>query len=348
MGCPDSVTGNQDDPGGSNPGGGDDPGSGDDPGGDPPASELAYGINAHLPDDDTLDLISTTGVDWVRLSISWAGIEPAKGYRFWDYIDDRVDAVHARGLNILITISQTPDWASESGQANDLPLDPSDWQTFIEVAVARYQDRVHHWGIWNEPNGGGGEYFSGTPEGFREQILLPGARGVKAADSTAYVVAPGITIHTGWETWMRGILSEEAKAAVDIVAVHLYVVGDADDLFWLVDDREVGNDDIAPLETVLAELDLMDKPIWLEETGWPTGGTYAVTEQQQADYYHDLLWGLYGRSVVDVVFPYEMIDDPEATGGSTNFGLVRADYSLKPAYEVYRSFIADPSPGERR
>lgn len=341
-GCSDSVTGNDDGPAGDNPG------SGDDPGGDSPVTELAFGINAHLPDDATLDLITAAGIGWVRLSISWAGIEPAKGYRFWDYIDDRVDAAHARGLNILMTISGTPDWASESGQVNDPPQDPSDWQTFMDVAVTRYRDRIHHWGIWNEPNGGGGEYFAGTPEEFRERILLPGARGVKAADSTAYVVAPGVTIHTGWETWMNGIFNQEAKAAVDIVAVHLYVVGDADDLFWMFDDRTVGGDDIAPLETVLHTLGLMDKPIWLEETGWPTGGTRAVTEQQQADYYHDLLWGLHARTLVDVVFPYEMIDDPEATVGSTNFGLLRADYSAKPAYSVYKDFIAEPAPRQTR
>ncbi len=48
-------------------------------------SDSPYGINAHLPDNRTLDFITSVGIKWVRMSISWALIEEVKGVRNWGF-----------------------------------------------------------------------------------------------------------------------------------------------------------------------------------------------------------------------------------------------------------------------
>jgi len=296
---------------------------------------LSCGVNAHLPDDPTLDAIVAAGMEWVRLSVSWALVEVEQGLCFWDFVDDRVQAAQQRGLRILLSVSETPDWASDSGEKNAIPRNPEDWQAFMEQVVQRYPG-VEYWGIWNEPNGGDGEFFSGSPAEFRDAILLPGAQGVLQGDPGAKIVAPGITIHTGWQDWMQEIFTPGVKELVDVVSVHLYVQGDADDLFWYVDYRDEFLDDILPLENVLLDLGLQEYPVWLEETGWNTWGPGAVSESQQADYFHQLLVGFLQRKCIEVIFPYEMIDDPEAPKG---FGLLRADSSPKAAYGVFQDFF---------
>ena len=137
---------------------------------------------------------------------------------------------------------------------------------------------------------------------------------------------------------MEQIFTPEVRRLVDVVSVHLYVQGDADDLFWYVDFREEFLDDIFPLENVLKNLGLQGHPVWLEETGWNTWGPGAVSEQLQAENFQQLLEGLVQRECIDVVFPYEIIDDPQAPQG---FGLLRADYSQKPAYGVFQKFFSN-------
>jgi hypothetical protein len=308
------------------------------------AAELV-GLNAHLPDDETLDRLASAGVQWVRLAMVWRALEVEDDVIFWDYVDDRVAAVRAKGMRILMTVVETPAWASDSGAANAVPRNADDWADFMTRAVQRYKDDIHYWGLWNEPNGGDGEYWAGTAEQYRDVILKPGAQAAKQADPAAQVVAPGITIHTDWSDWMEPIFAEGGADAIDIVAVHLYVTGDADDLLYNVDRRNGSLGDITPLGNMLEELDVMDKPCWMLETGWATGGEHAVSEPQQAERLHGTLWGLYQREIVNKVFVYCVIDDLSG-GGGNYYGLLNEDHTPKPAFTMLAEFLAAPAAPE--
>lgn len=298
------------------------------------------GVNAHLPEAGVLDKVEEAGIPWLRLSASWRLIHPAEDEYDWDALDECLSLVLDRGFQVLLTISETPEWANSSGAANDPPDDTGAWEDFMSLAAARYPE-VDAWGIWNEPNGGNGEYFSGTPEEFRDDILLPGCRGVRAADPDAVIVAPGITVHTAWSGWMTGIFTPEVKEAVDVVTVHMYTTGDAEDLFWDYDHRDASLvDDIMPVETVLEELHLTDKPLWIEETGWSTGGDNSVSSRVQADNLEALIRGLETRPGIERVFWYDLVDDPASEEGSYNFGLLEDDLSEKPAFRVLKRILA--------
>lgn len=306
----------------------------------PDASRTSpWGICAHVPEDATLDLIEQAGIRWVRTNICWDLVEPVRGQYNWDYLDERIAAMRARGLHVFATIERTPSWAADSNDPADPPRDPNDWARFVRTAVTRYRADIEHWGMWNEPNGGDQEYWTGTPTEFREIILIPGSTAAREADPNCLVVGPSITVHTNWSTdWMNVVMANGGADAIDIVELHVYAQ-DADEVFWNIDARSDSLDDILPVMNVLQSLGIADKPLWVTETGWATSGAHAVDEATQAAYYAALLAGVQQRSAtIERVFPYAMIDDPE---GAEAFGIVRADYTPKPAYTLYREFLAD-------
>ena len=113
-----------------------------------PAAELARDFDA----------IAATGARWVRFDVMWSVVQE-HGRESWDWstADRAIQAARARGLNVLATLTNTPEWARPSGATSDkfAPLDPADFARFAAAAVARYAPQgVHAYEIWNEPNVG--------------------------------------------------------------------------------------------------------------------------------------------------------------------------------------------------
>jgi len=306
-----------------------------------PLPGVRFGVNAHMPEDPVLDALEETDVKWLRLSIPWSHIEVEQGVYEWEFPDDRVAEISSRGYHIFLSISETPARANTSGSSNLPPDNPALWEEFMFQVSSRYSGQVEAYGIWNEPNDGGGEYFDGTPEEFRDLILIPGCRGVRRGDPYAKIAAPGITVHTDWSEWMEPIFTEEVREMVDIVSVHVYTRGNALDLFWDVDYRDTNLGDIKPVEYVLRKLNLEEYPLWIEETGWPTGGEMGISEEEQAAFLNELLIGLSEREEIDRTFWYDVVDDPAPGDPYYNFGLFHEDLTPKPAVEVFYDFRID-------
>ena len=79
-----------------------------------------------------------------------------------------------------------------------------------------------------------------------------------------------------------------------------------------------------------------NKPIMATEVGWPTFSE-GVTESQQADYinrvYQKIMFEDY--QYVPVACIYDFINDgTNVSDAEDNFGVIRADYSLKPSFST--------------
>jgi hypothetical protein len=223
----------------------------------------------------------------------------------------------------------------------------ADWSDFVYDTVSRYRDRIDHWGMWNEPNLE--QFFTGNGWQYREWILKPGAQAAKAADPDCFVLGPELAhlSSADWPGWMDEAMKAGGADFIDIVTHHCYKGDTGADVFDYLDAGAFHFPwDDPPLMDVLADLGVDDKPVWLTETGWDTDGAKdGISESAQADNYHQLLWGVYTRGYLQAVFPYEIRDDP--TAGVPHWGIVRSDYSPKPAYSTYRDFILQPTdPGD--
>jgi len=312
-----------------------------------------YGINAHVPDSQTLDLIAQAGIGWIRIDMNWFQLEPSKDHYNWGFMDSVVNNARARGLEIFATLAYTPGWASGTDNIADPPQNTADWYDFVYDAVSRYSGKVKYWGMWNEPNLE--NFFTGNGWQYREWILKVGAQAAKDADPSCLVLAPELA-HLSSSDW-PGFMDEVMKAGgadyIDIITHHCYKGTTGEDVFDYLDAGAFHWPwDPPPLMDVLKDLGVDDKPVWLTEVGWHTSGKAAldpsltegkdsVSESDQALYYHQLLWGVHERGYLEKVFPYEIKDDPNPD--VPNWGIVKADYTPKEAYYTYRDFIANPT-----
>jgi hypothetical protein len=114
-----------------------------------------------------LEEASQANASVVRTTVYWNRIAPRRpanaanpfdsAYR-WDDLDEFVRAAQFRGLETLLTIWGTPDWANGGKGANVAPTRMSDLTGFARALASRYSGRnagfpfVKFFSIWNEPN----------------------------------------------------------------------------------------------------------------------------------------------------------------------------------------------------
>jgi hypothetical protein len=306
-----------------------------------------YGMNIHAPTGSDLAAIMAklqgAGIGWARIDMVWANVETAQGVFDWSVYDAIAAAAQTHGVQLMPILEDTPAWATSGPALTGVPQTAA-WTDFCTQAVARYAGSIQYWEIWNEPNLT--QFWAGTRQQYIDQLLIPGAAAVHAANPNAKVGGPALS-HLGsadWYDWLDDVLMQ-AGGSLDFVTHHVYdtsgneavtaklnattVFGGSPSLWGLVSPS---------VREVLENAGWFGKPVWLTESGWQSG---PIGEARQAAYYGGLLgdWytGLLGQSWLTRVFFYEMEDPP---GGASTWGILNADGSAKLAYGAYQSFIA--------
>ncbi len=315
-----------------------------------------FGVNAHAPAGADLvlgfDRVAAAGIGWVRIDFVWALVETSQNHFDWSVYDAIVQAAELRGLSVLGILAYTPAWATDGPSLNGVPRSVADWEDFCFRAAQRYRGRVRHWELWNEPNQP--HFFAGTLAQYVERILEPGADAIRAADAGAQVGGPALAHleSADWYFWLLEVLLQ-AGDKLDFATHHLYDPDGPGDLTSKLESPTPfgGNPALWDIWTpsvkeVLTEAGWLGQPFWLDETGW---ASKKLGENTQANHLDGFLatWfdGVAGRDWVDKLFVYELRDSPSAD--PNGWGLLRADGSAKPSFDVYRDFIAahtDPPP----
>ncbi len=301
------------------------------------ASAINYGINAHVPDSKTLQLIKAAGIQLIRIDINWYEVEPKKGLYDWSRIDAVVAQAKKLGLEILGLLAYTPSWANGGKGINYPPDNVEDWKRFVKAAVTRYRGKIKYWNLWNEPNVE--EFWALDAAAYVEKILNPGAEVLKFTWPEAEIVGPEVTYLKGipstWNMWLREILQKGGKYWYDIISIHIYKSEGPEEIFKAL--LEGYPDELMPsVMDVLEEEGVKDRPFWITETGW---STTSVSEEKQAEFYKGFLQRMKQHRLPAVVVFYEIKDNPSPQ--APKYGILRADYSKKPAYKAYAEFIAN-------
>jgi hypothetical protein len=292
------------------------------------------------------------------MDVAWSEVEsPGKGARnaaYLDVIDRCVDLSRQRGLNVLLMLWDTPDWASGGRGPTAPPKSPSDFESVSRWLAAHYKDRVQAWEVWNEPNSTG--FWTGTTGEF-VNLLKAGYRGLKAGDAGARVILGG----TVWndDAWLRDIYSRGAKDSFDAVATHPYQ-GMGDDPPEKADDGNKWWFTHTPaVRQVMTDYGDAHKQIWFTEWGWsahsnssiPAGSDNAwargVTEAVQADYaVRAIQYARRNWTYVGPMIWYKEQANP--LGGYSpswldthvqGYGLLRENGSERPVYGALRSLL---------
>jgi hypothetical protein len=315
-----------------------------------PAADPRFGaIESFWAAEEAAEL----GVGWERILFYWNEIQPTDS-DYWNtlhVLEEWLVEAEMHDRRVVGLLKNTPAWATDgdpfSGVPRGLYLPPEDpenlWANYIRLVVQYYAPRgVHNWIIWNEPEiekDVYGHEFAGSVEDYVRLLQV------------AYLVAkendPEAVIHlAGYSYWhdpdyleeLFAVLTAEPQAAdhnyyFDVLTLHIYFrVETVAELIHQTDEIQQSFG--------------LDKPIWVNETNaapnldpwWPVvRPQFQVDLDQQAWYIiqaHALGFGA-GAERMGV---YKLIDILLPEGGES-FGILRPDYSPRPAYLAYKTTI---------
>lgn len=325
--------------------------------GTPSIPPWKYGVTAHLErrragyyptlDDVThaAELIQSAGIQAIRIDFNWDMLNPTEGkWNFQDY-DAMVRIVRAHKLDVLGILDYSSWWASSAQDSNDWrvrlysePRSPYDFANYAYQVVQHYKNDVHAWEIWNEPNTVG--FWKPKPDAAHYAALLQEAYlAVKYADPNATVVFAGLSGNgvegddqSGLESnFIQGAYVAGAKDYFDVMAIHPYILPNSG-----IDTERAK---IAAARSVLDHYGDKDKPLWVTEIGVPSVTPWWQTAPVQSeDDVATWLAQVYTRlwDLTPTIFWYDLQDQGRGEAAEERFGLLRLDYSAKPAYEKYR------------
>lgn len=292
------------------------------------------------------------GVGWTRLRFQWADVQ-AGGPESWTppLTDEEIDAEIAAGREVVGLLIGIPDWARD---AADLPagltLPPDDpgntWAAFVREVVGRYEGRIDHWIIWNEPDIADPDALGHTWDGSLDdfiQLLRVAYLTAKETNPGAVIHLPAITYY--WDPayldqFFDALIADPEAAAhdyyFDAATAHLYFQPDA--VYTL----------IRRFDEAMVERGIVGKPVWLVETNAPPMDdpywkvdewTLAVTLNEQAAFMPQAIVSALAAGAERIAV-YKLKDTPgDKAANPEPFGLVRRDGSRRPAFDTYRVAI---------
>jgi hypothetical protein len=190
--------------------------------------------------DAQMARMARSGVESVRISLSWADVERAPGAYDFTRTDRLIAAAARHRLDVLPTVYSTPRWASSRPSNRNpgvyAPRDPQLYANFMRVLIGRYGPRgsfwatsgtprvpIRSWQVWNEP---AADFFWATRPWPRSyvRLLRPAYRAVHAADRGATVLLGSLVPVTSGTPWqqLRKLYRAGAKGSFDAVPVHFF------------------------------------------------------------------------------------------------------------------------------
>ncbi len=281
---------------------------------------------------DRVAEISRLGLDAVRVTVHWDQVETAPGVFRWNRPDKLLEALHARGLDPVVTLWGTPGWANGDAGPNVAPTNGADFTEFAREAALRY-GYVKRWVIWNEPNKPIW-LKPASPETYVRQILNPGYRGIKAV-SRKDLVAGGVTAPRAGQGGVSPVdfiqRMGRAGALLDVYAHHPYPVYAGDTPF--TGGCTCKTITMASLDRLIA---LVGKAfpsarIWLTEYAYQTNppDPFGVSWAKQAQYVGEAARRVYLAPKVDLLIHYLYRDEPDLARFQS--GLETISGKIKPS-----------------
>jgi len=314
-----------------------------------------------------LDQAVEANANIVRTTVYWSKVAPRRpanpsnpfdpAYQ-WDDLDELVRGAQFRGIESLLTIWGTPDWANGGKGPNYAPTRLSDITAFGRAVASRYSGRfpgypfVRFFSVWNEPNLE--QFFAPTFDKKGKPVSpLNYAKLYRAAYSGLKGGSPGAQIGIG-ETSPRGrdkpspgpiqdsiapatfarlLSTSRPTVKFDGYAHHPYsVLGQGP-----LQKARYPNVHLTQLKQFSKDLHKWFKKVpslWITEYGFETrpGEPRGVSSLQQASYTGQTLELLRRIPTVKMLVWFILRDDPTSTWQS---GLISRNDTRKPAFSTF-------------
>lgn len=282
-------------------------------------------------------MMKETGVGWIRLDFLWEDIEPKQGdFEFAKY-DLIVQALREKGVNILGVLQYNTSWSCGCGQWNCPPKDNALFVNYAQQVIRRYKDQVKHWEVWNEPDSA---IYWKDQDGLKAYCLLlkDVYLAAKKIDPECKILNGGLT--SGLSS-VNHLYDNGAKDYFDILNVHSFQTP----LNKMAIKAVVSYPKL--VYKVMQRHGDKNKKIWITEIGCP-GVRRGLpvnnwwlgknpTEAQQSRWLKQVYTQLLKDPHVEKIF-WAFFRDTRGhwDNGVDYFGLVRKDFSRKPAFYAYQ------------
>lgn len=308
---------------------------------------LAEGTSTEADVHNEFAHLKEVGADVTRMPITWNWVEAPEDDQYKkaqvQRLDVVFDAARDNDVKVLALILGTPCWATsdpnsqitrlltgecQPGFGKYPPEDPAKFGEFAAWLRTNYGNHLAGIEVWNEANNPGS--FKGTAADYVDLV--------KAANSAVTDVAimagalhcqpstPGGEC-TGEHDYMRRLYDAGILGHYDVWTDHSYAP--TVDAF------------IQKVQAVRAvqqkEGDTTD--IWVDEFGWSTCER-CKTEEKQATLLPAAFETLGNLEYVAGANTYELRDrGTDPTDPEDNFGILRRDFSRKPAFDKVKSCL---------
>jgi polysaccharide biosynthesis protein PslG len=276
-------------------------------------------------------LLDQAGVKWIRLFTEWHVIQPRPGEWRWDVPDRMVANIRANHIHPVGLWCYFTPWASADGGTRKGPIkDMQSWRDYVTATVNRYQKEIKYWEVWNEFNG---SFYQG-PNKVKEYADM-----AVAAYDAAKKVDPDIKVGLSVANFDVAFLDATIKAGAaghfDFICVHPY-----ENLGTVAEGGEVGFLSLAGnlRDMLKANKQPADTPLWITEIGYQVP---VKAEPERDARQADMLAKAYLLSIVQGfqrIFWFEARGP--AYGQGTDHGIIRPDWTLRPAYSALKTMTA--------
>lgn len=201
-----------------------------------PAKEIAsarfWSIGAETYDRNFIDyeqirdFVSPLGAKHMRVQGGWIRCEPKPGVYEWAWLDRMIDHATAAGVRPWVQTSYgNPIYpgGGEGDLAGGLPTSAealAAWDRWVRALVTRYQDRVHEWEIWNEPD----LNRAGTaPAPVYVDLFIRTATIIREIQPHAQIWALGLSAKMDYaDAFLAGVKARDRLHLIDAITIHGY------------------------------------------------------------------------------------------------------------------------------
>jgi polysaccharide biosynthesis protein PslG len=307
--------------------------------------------------------VKQAGFNWITEQIEWDAVELAPGSYDWSNLDNIVGDANNAGLNVMLSFEHAPDFY-RTDTSGLMPGDPSTYGTFLGAVASRYTGKIQAYELWNEENLDREAGTGNVDPSTYLPLLESGYTSIKAADPAAMVLlgapsptgvdVPGSIMNdVSYLQNLYAINGGEAIGYFDALSAHPSGFSNPPDCTpdtpqcslsggWNTDDSFFAFTRVSEYRDIMVQNGDAAKQIWFTEFGYcsnptpPEGYEYCkyVTEEQQGQFLLQAFQMARNTPYVGAMFQWNLnfqmsVPPMDEKWG---FGIVRADYSGRPAY----------------
>jgi hypothetical protein len=148
--------------------------------------------------------VDRLGLGWVKQQIKWKDWESTPGEMDWSGFDAVVEAANRRGLKVMFSVVDAPEWSRSYTDQNTEGAPPDNLQVVADFTgrlVDRYNGRIHAIEVWNEQNlDREWDTAEGVnPERYVEMLRLS-YEAIKSRDPNIIVISGALSPTAGRQT----------------------------------------------------------------------------------------------------------------------------------------------------